>query len=328
MPAADEGRRLKVRVAFTDDAGFSESLESGATAAVAPRPRPLTASFGAVPAEHAGAGTFTFDLAFSEDVEGLSYKTLRDSAFEVDGGRVTAARRLERPSNRRWKIEVEPASHGAVTMRLPAGAVETADGRALSGSLSATVAGPVGISVADARVEEGAGAVLAFAVTLDRAASGTVTVDYATADGSAQAGESSKTVDVTVLDDAHDEGEETLTLRLSNASEGRLADAEATGTIENTDPLPRALLARFGRATALQVMEQVEERLEASRDPRLRGRFAGRELRRGMEREMGRNFLTRLQSTAVQGARDTMGVQSDLSGAEFLRTGLPGGATC
>ena len=63
-----------------------------------------------------------------------------------------------------------------------------------------------------------------------------------------------------MLDDSHDEGEETLTLRLSNPSEGRLTDAEATGTIENTDPLPRALLARFGRATALQVMEQVEER--------------------------------------------------------------------
>ena len=123
----------------------------------------------------------------------------------------------------------------------------------------------MGISVADARVEEGAGAMLEFAVTLERAAGGAVTVDYATSDGTAQvgvdytaangtltfeAGESSKTVEVAVLDDSHDEGEETMTLRLSNPSEGRLADAEATGTIENTDPLPRALLARFGRATA------------------------------------------------------------------------------
>ena len=104
----------------------------------------------------------------------------------------------------------------------------------------ATVAVPVGISVADARVEEDAGAVLAFAVTLSRAASGVLTVDYATADGSAQAdvdytaasgaltfraGESSKTIEVAVLDDAHDEGEETLTLTLSNPSAGRLTDA-------------------------------------------------------------------------------------------------------
>ena len=156
-----------------------------------------------------------------------------------------------------------------MTVRLPettdcgaSGAICTGDGRPLSHSLSATVSGPVGISVADARVEEGAGAVLEFAVTLSRAAAEQVTVDYATADGSARAGddyraasgtltfaagESSKTVEVAVLDDAHDEGEETMTLRLSNASEGQLADAEATGTIENTDPLPRALLARFGR---------------------------------------------------------------------------------
>ena len=152
-------------------------------------------------------------------------------------------------------------------------------------------------------------------------------MDYTAANGTLtfEAGESSKTVEVAVLDDSHDEGEETMTLRLSNPSEGRLADAEATGTIENTDPLPRALLARFGRATALHVMEQVEERLEASRASGFRGRFAGRELRRGMERDMGRNFLSRLQSTAVQGARDTTGVQSDLSGAELLRMGLGGG---
>ena len=122
-----------------------------------------------------------------------------------------------------------------------------------------------------------------------------------------------------MLDDSHDEGDEALTLRLSNASGGRLADAEATGTIENTDPLPRALLARFGRATALHVMEQVEERLEVPRAPGLRGRFAGRELRRGMEREMGRTFLSRLESTAVQG------VQGNLGGAELLRMGLGGG---
>ncbi len=166
-------------------------------------------------------------------------------------------------------------SDGDVTITLAAGRECATSGaictkgenrRQLTNSPSATVAGPVGISVADARVEEGAGAVLEFAVTLERAAGGAVTVDYATSDGTAQvgvdytaangtltfrAGESSKTVEVAVLDDSHDEGEETMTLRLSHPSEGRLADAEATGTIENTDPLPRALLARFGRATAL-----------------------------------------------------------------------------
>ena len=95
----------------------------------------------------------------------------------------------------RWEITVEPDSREAVSIRLPettdcnaGGAVCTGDGRALSNALSATVAGPVGIAVADARVDEGAGALLAFAVTLSRAASGTLTVDYQTADGSAHAG--------------------------------------------------------------------------------------------------------------------------------------------
>ena len=151
-----------------------------------------------------------------------------------------------------------PDSHAAVTVTLPAGAVTASDGRSLEGSASATVAGPVGIAVADARVEEGDGALLAFVVTLSRAATAAVTVHYATSDGSAQAGvdytsasgtlsfgsgERSKTVEVAVLDDTHDEGEETLTLT-SPSGGSRLTDADATGTIRNRDPLPRALLAR------------------------------------------------------------------------------------
>ena len=289
--AADQGQRLKVRVRFTDDAGHEERLTSAATDAVAapPAPAPLTARFSDVPTEHTGEA-FTFGLTFSEDVAGLSFKTLRDQAFTVTGGAVLKAQRRQQGSNEGWTITVDPDSHAAVTIRLPAGAVETSDGRGLESAVSATVAGPVGISVADARVEEGAGAMLEFAVTLSRAAAGQVTVDYQTVNGTAsagsdytaangtltfEAGESSQTVEVAVLDDSHDEGEETMTLRLSNPSEGRLADAEATGTIENTDPLPRALLARFGRATALHVMEQVEERLEASRASGFRGRFAG-----------------------------------------------------
>ena len=106
---------------------------------------------------------------------------------------------------------------------------------------------------------------------------------------------------MTVLDDAHDEGEETLTLRLSNASGSGVADGEATGTIVNRDPLPRALLARFGRTAAVHVVEHVEERLEASREPGFRGRFAGRALRRGMERDLAVSFVSRLGGMAGVG---------------------------
>ena len=137
------------------------------------------------------------------------------------------------------------------------------------------------VSVADARVTEVPGAVLEFSVTLDKAATGTATVAYATADGTAvadqdytaasgtltfAAGERAKTVTVQVLDDAHDEGAETLTLTLSNPSGLRIADGTATGTIANTDPLQADWLARFGRAAAADAIATVTARLETPRD--------------------------------------------------------------
>ena len=176
-------------------------------------------------------------------------------------------------------------------------------------SSSATAQSLVTLSVGDARVEEAAGAAVAFAVTLSRAATEPVTVDYATGDGSAKAGEdyvatggtltfaageTSKTVSVAVLDDAHDEGEETFVLALSNPSGVRLEDAEATGTIENADALPAALIARFGRASAEHVVEHVEERLAAPREPGFRARFAGRDVGPGMERDFALDFLSQL----------------------------------
>ena len=133
------------------------------------------------------------------------------------------------------------------------------------------------LSVADASVSEGPGARLAFAVTLDRTRDRTVLVRYATSDGTATAGEdytgvsgtlrfapgeTSKTVSVTVLDDAHDEGAETLTLRLSSARRAVIDDATAVGTIVNSDPMPDAWLSRFGRAASDQVVQSIGRRLE------------------------------------------------------------------
>ena len=351
--AADEGKTLKVRVSFTDDAGNAESLTSAATDAVALASEPLTASFEGMPAEHAGQGSFSFRVAFSDGLN-ISYKTMRDASFRVTGGDVTKASRVD---SRRdlWKITIVPDSAQAVRIRLPetshcdaSGAICTGDGRPLSHSLSATVAAPVGIAVADARVEEGDGVALSFLVTLSRVALGILTVDYATADGSAHAGddytaasgtltfaagERAQKIRVGVLDDAHDEGEETLTLTLSNASSGRLTDGEATGTIENHDPMPRALLARFGRTAAVHVVEHVEERLRAPREPGFRGRFAGQELRRGMERDVAINFIRQLSGGSGAGSMGAgpMGARGGgpLSGAPAAGTaafGMPGSA--
>ena len=217
---ADVGVAIQVRASFTDDAGNSEELTSAATAPV--ELRPLTAEFQGMPAEHDGSRLFSFELVFSENFAGrFDYKTLRDSAFTVTGGRVRGAERVVKSENRRWKITVRPSSNDDVSITLAAGSVSTESGRPLANTVSARVAGPVGVSVADARVKEGAGAVLAFAVTLSRAATSGFTVDYATSDCTAQAGadytaasgtlsfqagDSAGTIEVAVLDDAHDEG--------------------------------------------------------------------------------------------------------------------------
>ena len=138
------------------------------------------------------------------------------------------------------------------------------------------------VGVEDARAVEGSDAALDFTVWMERPATERVTVTYTTADGTATAGEDyaatsgtlvfdtgerEKTIAVTVLDDAHDEGEETMTLRLTNVTGGRIVYEryrEATGTIVNSDPLLNAWLARYGRSVASQTLDAVSQRLARS----------------------------------------------------------------
>ena len=142
-------------------------------------------------------------------------------------------------------------------------------------------AGP-GFSVADAQVNESSGAPLRFRVTLDAAAQSTVSVRYRTSNGTAHAGadyvsargalrfapgERSKTVAVRVLEDNHNDDGETMTLTLSAPYGAVLADATATGTISNTDAMPQAWIARFGRTVADQVIDAALGRMRAARQP-------------------------------------------------------------
>ena len=266
--------------------------------AVEPVVVPLTASFVQAPYEHDGKTAFKLRIGFSEGIS-IGFRTFRDQSLSVSGGSVKNAKRVEGRKDL-WEVTVKPGSLGDVTVTLEggracgtAGAVCTGDGRALSATISTTVLGPVALSVADARVREASDATLDFAVTLSRASRAPVAVAYATADGSATAGsdytatsgtltfaagETSKTVSVPILDDAHDEGEETLTLGLTAATGAVIADGEATGTIENTDHMPAAWLARFGRTVTDQVLEAVEARLAAPRTAGARARLAGQAL--------------------------------------------------
>ena len=195
---------------------------------------------------------------------------------------------------------------------------------------------PPVVSVADATVEEGTGP-LAFRVTLDRAPVETATVDWETLNGSGKAGakagqdyvaasgtlvfapgETVKTVTVAVLDDVHDEGREVMLLYLPNAVGAIIADALAKGTISNSDPLPRALMARFGRTAAVHVVEHVEARMAAPRAVGVEAQVAGRQLRPGMEREMALDFLSQLGSSA--------GMHAPGAGSGGARSGSPMGA--
>ena len=318
------------------------ALEQAVSATVRGVVVPFTASFSGVPAEHDGTTAFDIRFHLSAEPASLSYLTVQNGLFDVTGGSIEKASRLVAGKNNGWTLRMAPSGLGDVTLRVngttacnTAPGVCTADGRKLPGGLSVSSAGPAVLSVADAEVEEGADATLDFVVTLSKARFATTTVQYATSDGSATAGadytaqsgtltfgqlETTKIVSVPVLDDSHDEGSETLTLTLSNASDNvRLGETTATGTITNSDPLPRALMARFGRTAAVHVVEHVEERMQAPREPGFRGRFAGRELRRGMERDVALSFVSQFGGAA--------GVNGTGTGAYGAMAGSPAGGT-
>ena len=113
------------------------------------------------------------------------------------------------------------------------------------------------LTIADAEAAEGDGEIT-FTATLNIASSKTVTVDWATADGTATQGtdyaettgtltfdalETEQTITVPLLDDALDETDETFAIALSNPSNATLDDAEATGTITDNDDTPALTIA-------------------------------------------------------------------------------------
>ncbi len=216
-----------------------------------PEEAPLTASFEDLPERHDGSG-FRFRVAFSEPLSWMNGRRLREDVVAVAGGRATAASRVNRRRDL-WELTVEPDSPAAVC---------TKDGRALSNTISATVAGPAdagpAVSVSDASATEGDA--IEFTVSLSAARGRPVTVRYATSDGTAEsgtdftaasgtltfaAGETSKTVSVATTDDSADEEDETFTLTLSNPADATLGDAAATGTIVDNDNALTPLTAEF-----------------------------------------------------------------------------------
>ena len=245
---------------------------------------PLTARLRGAVTEHDGETPFMVELALSESLESGS-RWPSAASFKVKGGSVASVRRF-RPYL--YQVHIQPKSWRDVTVTLAGGracseegAICTADGRSVSNTSTMTVGGPVRIRIEGARAKEGKDESLDFAVTLNRAAAHTVSVDYATEDDTATAGsdytatsgtltfaagETAKTVSVPVLDDAVDEGKEVMRLLLSNPKGAYLRNVHtrARGVITNDDALQRMWLARFGRAAAGHVAEAIDGRLSGA----------------------------------------------------------------
>ena len=133
-----------------------------------------------------------------------------------------------------------------VTLSAPVNAALASTGRTATGTIDDNDLPPQ-ISINDATLTEGSNdEPMHFTVSLDRAAGGAVTVDYATADDTAaagldytmargtltiQSGSTAQTIPVTILADSASEHTETFTVTLSNPTGAALADATATGTI-------------------------------------------------------------------------------------------------
>ena len=341
LPATTDCSATGAVCSETSQGKPSQPLSRSVTATVVgPQPDPITATISNMPTEHDGTW-FAFDLSFSQNVV-AGVQRIRQ-AFTVTGGKIGKVKRKTQGSNQNWTIRGRPDGNADVTITLPEttdcnddGAICTDEGGMLNHSTTDTVLGPVGISIGDTEAEEAANAVLVFAVGLSRAASSQLTIDYATSDGTAtagtdytstsgtltiDAGSSAASIEVAVIDDEHNEGSETFTLTLSNASSGDLTDASATGTITNHDALPKALIARFGRTAAVHIVEQVEERVNAPRAPGFDARVAGREINRDMGQQFALDFLQQLGGGGYGQHHAQRGGQMTAAGGKDPRLG-------
>ena len=98
-------------------------------------------------------------------------------------------------------------------------------------------------------------------------------------------GATQTTAFVRIIDDSVSDSGETVEVKIGNArlcddasKTVTIANAEATGTITNSDHIPQAWLARFGRTVADQVIDAVDGRLGAARRPGVEATLAGQSI--------------------------------------------------
>ncbi|MEM1262648.1 MAG: Calx-beta domain-containing protein [Pseudomonadota bacterium] len=117
----------------------------------------------------------------------------------------------------------------------------------------------VTLSIADGSATEAGGAVVSLNVTLSESRNVDTSVDFASANGSAEAGsdfvaasgivtipagQTTATVGIDVIDDPNDEDDETFTVELSNAPAGiSITKTTGVGTLIDDDPAPELSLS-------------------------------------------------------------------------------------
>ena len=158
----DDGETFTLVLSNASGAGFANNGEEavGTIRNTETTARPdLTASFEGVPAAHDGESAFTFRVAFSEPIA-ISFRSLREDAFETTGGRVTRGTRVDRRKDL-FEITVEPDGDGDVTITLEEGRECAVSGaictwgpprKPLTNSPSATVEGPVNTAATVPRI--------------------------------------------------------------------------------------------------------------------------------------------------------------------------------
>ena len=220
----------------------------------------------------AGEGEKTATILAGETEATLTVRTDDDAADEPDGS-VTATV----DAGDSYMVASSPAN---------AASVAVADNDA---------AGRPTVSVDDATAREGE--TMQFAVRLSVPADGVVWVRLRTRESSPVSARAvrdfrgvSETVwflpgrtvgrfGVRIHDDSHDDGGETFEVEVLSVSDALgIDDGVAVGTIENSDPMPAAYLARFGRTVAEQALEGIAGRMSASRTPGMQGTVAGQAL--------------------------------------------------
>ena len=227
----------------------------------------LTASFDSFPASHDGQTAFSFMIQFSEDID-ATVADMRDHALNVSGGTVTAAARVNNRDDL-CSFTITPSGDGKVEIILAGGAsctadgaICTSDGRQLSTGLLAFVSGPLPtLSIGDAEAYEGVDEHMTFMVMMDKAVTERSWFNYATADGTAEAGSdyTAKSgqlyylgpddtgnkgkegelknwlIQVPIIDDTVEDDGETFTVTLSAPKGVTIGRGVATGTIRNSE---------------------------------------------------------------------------------------------